>query len=195
MKKLLVLFAVTALTLPLSAQTKFGVKGGVMLQSESINSTIYKRNNIGFTGGIYWYSELAFLPVYFQPELMYNAFGYRRYFCGRNSIPMCKDHPYASQHLTNSTLNLPVLLGIRIAFLRVNAGPDFRLATFKKNENYALHMSKYGFIAGGGVTLGPMDIDLRYRVSIDNSATNNVYPITFYDKGFATLTVGFKFGK
>jgi len=200
MKKLLLLFAVTTLTLPLAAQSKFGIKAGAMLQSESIGIAGIERNNSGFTGGIYWYSELLFLPVYFQPELMYNAFGYKRYLCGANDLPMCKEHSYDHQQFTNSTLSLPVLLGIRLAFLRVNAGPEFRLATFRKEENLALHMSKYGFIAGGGLTLGSMDIDLRYRVNLDDSALHYNYDdfkerFTFKDKGFTTLTIGFKFGK
>jgi len=194
MKKTLILFAIMALTLPLSAQSLFGIKAGAIFQSERFDNTTWERNNRGFTGGIYWYSKLAFLPIYIQPELMYNTFGYREPI--KFARPPGYEGPEYSKYVYSS-LNLPVLLGVKLAFLRVNAGPEFKLATFKKDEDYALLMSKYGFIAGGGLTFGPVDIDLRYRVNIDKSEINypNIKNAVLNDKGFTTLTLGLKLGK
>ena len=193
MKKAIVLFVVMILALNLSAQSKFGIKAGAIFQSEKFDDVNLERNKTGFTAGIYWYSKLLFLPIYVQPELMYNTYGYKAPVAHATRISMVPKH----EEYVHSSLNMPLLLGVKLAFLRVNAGPEFRLATFKKDEDYALRLSKYGFLAGGGLTFGPLDIDLRYRVNIDKSEINyqNIKNSVFNDKGFTTLTVGVKFGK
>ena len=82
----------------LSAQNVFGVKAGMMFQPE-VNGTrnlIYlyhpdgniimpdiTLDRMGFTGGIYWRSEFLYLPVFFQPELMYYGFNYKSYITSK----------------------------------------------------------------------------------------------------------------
>ena len=69
-----------------------------------------------------------------------------------------------------NTVQLPVLVGIKLLFLRVFAGPSFNLLTDTSNKsgkegvsfNSSVTKSAVAFQVGAGVEIGKFNIDIRY---------------------------------
>ena len=100
------------------------------------------------------------LPIlYIQPELMYTSHRFTMNLEGD-----------ASAKVSMKNLELPVMVGMKIAFLRVMAGPVFNLMNDTKNKLKKTSMAVTADITrplvsyqlGAGIELGHIGFDVRY---------------------------------
>ena len=164
MKKFILVCAVLCLTtIAASAQmVRFGVKGGITMLSTDVKGvasageghrwTEFKSKDAGWNLGVMARINLPLTNLYVQPELIYNHAAYKIF-----------DTDGKSAKLRYGNVELPVLLGFKILFLRANVGPTFTLATVDKNDVYEVKRPDVGFQAGLGATLGKITLDVRYH--------------------------------
>ncbi len=141
---------------------RFGVRGGV--QTQSIRAS--KDEMLGLFGADKDFGyQLGFmarfdLPIMFiQPELMYSSH--------RFTMDL-EDGVSGKVSLKN--VELPVMVGAKVAFLRVMAGPGFNLMNDTKNKmgrtsmavNSDITRSLLAYQLGVGVELGKIIFDVRY---------------------------------
>ncbi|MCY7350057.1 MAG: PorT family protein [Cytophagaceae bacterium] len=162
------------------------------------------RNNssstTGIVGGVFVRIGRKF---YVQPELLLSAKG--------GSFDIIQTG-LATQKIDVklTTLDLPLLLGIRLGPLRLNAGPMASL-TVSQNENLKEALDRYtnqpvnetlkkavfGYQAGIGATLLGVNLDLRYEGNLSDLSAVGIN--TSGDERFTTkvtlfqLTVGYGF--
>lgn len=138
---------------------KFGVKVGIQTQSldmvkSQFSTPLSAKNTFGYQIGLM--SRLSLASVYLQPELVY----------AHNGFDL--EGAATTQRLAVNTLEVPVLVGIKVLFLRFFAGPSFNLLTETKNKsdrpsiNSSFFKSAVGYQIGAGVELGGLNVDLRY---------------------------------
>ena len=97
--------------------------------------------------------------LYIQPELMYTSHRFTMNLEGD-----------ASAKVSMKNLELPVMVGMKIAFLRVMAGPVFNLMNDTKNKLKKTSMAVTADITrplvsyqlGAGIELGHIGFDVRY---------------------------------
>ena len=172
----------------------FGVRGGVNLSQLNTNSVVLssgvsasaltliqsnKANYTGWVGGIWM--RLGH-KVYIQPELLISAKGGKIGFfpAGINSQPITVDASYTN-------FDVPVLLGLKLGPVRLNAGPVASLAisenaSFKDaiNQYAAQNIKKIyqqasiGYQAGVGVDFGSFNLDLRYQGSFSDVVNQKI---------------------
>jgi len=162
MKKLILVCAVLCLTAgTASAQLlRFGVKGGLTMLSTDVKGvansssqwTDFKSRDMGWNLGVMARINLPLTNLYVQPELVYNHAAYKIF-----------DTSGKSAKVRYGNVELPVLLGFKILFLRANLGPTFTLATADKNDVYKVDRPDIGFQAGLGVTIKNITLDVRYH--------------------------------
>ncbi len=127
MKKIFIVLFTLLLAAPLYSQVQFGIKAGVStdftftdqtLQGTDIDVIIQSAEDAewGFQGGVFM--KAGFGGLYLQPELILatatNSVTYEDVEAG--GAPVIYNQKFTK-------LNIPVLLGFKVAFLRVNAGP------------------------------------------------------------------------
>ena len=131
MKKLLAILLVILITIPAISQIKFGLKAGVSTTTVTMNdlvkvtsgSTTYTVDAIsnakyGFHGGAFL--RLSLLGVYLQPELLFST-RTNEYVISDKSTPQSTASYVAKQNFNK--LEIPVMVGLRLGPLRLNAGP------------------------------------------------------------------------
>jgi hypothetical protein len=181
MKKLIVLAIVVLFALPGFSQVKFGLKAGVSTTSLSMPSiktitsgqTTYTVDALtaakyGFHGGAF--VRITLFGVYIQPEFLFAT----------------RSNEYTVINVTNQTspvsyvvkqnfnkLDIPVMVGLKLGPLRINAGPaaTFLINSPKElinNPDYKDRYSKMtiGYQAGLGFDLLMFTFDLRYEGSL-----------------------------
>ena len=139
---------------------RFGVKGGITMLSTDVKGvagsdnrwTEFKSKDMGWNLGVMARINLPLTNLYVQPELLYNHAAYKVF-----------DTSGKSAKLRYGNIELPVLLGFKILFLRANIGPTFTLATIDKNDVYKVERPDVGFQAGLGATIKNITIDVRYH--------------------------------
>ena len=164
MKKIILVLAVLSLTAATaSAQlVRLGAKAGLTMLSTDVKGVSnaaqgtrwdqFKSKNIGWQAGLMARINLPLTNLYVQPELMYNHATYQLLKTGGES-----------EKLNYANIELPVLLGFKLLFLRANVGPTFTLANITGGDVYTIKTPDVGFQAGLGVTVKKVTIDLRYQ--------------------------------
>ncbi|MDX9930840.1 MAG: hypothetical protein RBS37_13430, partial [Bacteroidales bacterium] len=127
MKKFIVIVLALVLATPLFSQVKFGLKAGASTDFTFTNQTFQgtdfevilqkaKDAEWGFQGGVFM--RASFAGLYIQPELILatatNSVTYEDVEAG--GAPVVYNQKF-------NKLNIPVLLGVKVGPLRINAGP------------------------------------------------------------------------
>jgi hypothetical protein len=173
MKKLLAVILVAFIAIPVFSQVKFGIKAGVATTTVPTYDPVSGTNTIkalkdasyGFHGGIFL--RLSFLGMYLQPEVVFATNSYE-YNVKQGT------NPEILKKQTFNKLDVPVLVGIKLGPLRLNAGP---VATVQIGSPEALiddpnftKMYKgatFGYQAGAGFDLfKKLTFDVRYEGSL-----------------------------
>ncbi|MBO9640117.1 MAG: PorT family protein [Siphonobacter aquaeclarae] len=199
MKKCLVLMGIlwaTAISTYAQRNVPFfqlGIKGGTnlsqlktgdFLANGQYNGQTLRENleqswatRAGFVGGIYMRFGRR---IFIQPEVLYSGKG------GSYTVQVLDDqgNPVGSPQqvkVKTENIDVPVLLGLRLGPLRLNAGP---VASFVINTNESIkeaitkytnedwhdtfNQATWGYQLGGGVDIGKFNIDVRYENSVSN---------------------------
>jgi hypothetical protein len=202
------ILTITLMTLVLStfAQLPFaiGIKGSI--NSSKITTDDYKVSNFNYANfksdAKSGYNLGAFArlgtKIYLQPELLY---------CVRNS----ESHSGStSQTLKLKTIQIPVLLGIKVidlklASIRAFTGPAMSYVLKGSDITYANITGSAGdpknyknniwdWQLGAGVDVGPIVVDVRYEWGLSNTSGGNISQVGFVNKGNTlTFSLGFKF--
>lgn len=186
MKKLCFLWLVFFLgTGIMSAQHfSFGLKGGLnysklkfddVVNIASGASTYSLKSDESFQGfHVGAFARLRLGGIYIQPELYFNTSG------GRVLIEEMQDSPQPVQSVKDiryNKLDLPVLLGIKLGPLRVNAGPVATVLLSEDNKAGDIipdlvslsSSATLGYQAGFGIDiLKFLTLDYRYEGSLSN---------------------------
>jgi len=185
MKKFILIVLSVFIVLPAFSQVKFGLKAGLSttnLKMEDVKTltsgeTEYVVNalkgaNYGFHGGAF--VRFGMLGFYVQPELL---------FASRTDEYTIADADNPTAEIIKkqqfNQLDLPIMLGLKVGPLRLNAGPSARLLInsptdliedpdFKARYNNIT----FGYQAGIGVDIiKRLTIDLRYEGSLQKYQT------------------------
>lgn len=179
MKKIIVLIFACVTAVSVSGQINFGVKAGVSTTNLSMpsiatitsGSSSYTINALttaryGFHGGIFF--RFTLLGIYLQPEFLFTT----------------RTNEYTVQNIqaTSSTivkqnfnkLDIPVMLGVKLGPLRLNAGPSGSLLINSPkdliaNPDYKNRYNRMtiGYQAGVGLDiLKFLTLDVRYEGSL-----------------------------
>lgn len=175
MKKILVILSVFLLALPLYSQVKFGIKAGAStdftftnqtLQGTNINVILQKAKNAewGIQGGVFM--RASFAGFYLQPEFLLAT--------ATNSVSYDDVEQGGAPVIYNqkfNKINIPVLLGYKIGFFRLNAGPAAAiLITDPKEiiEGATYKRATFGYQAGVGIdVLKRLTFDVRYEGNLN----------------------------
>ena len=183
MKKFILIVLSVLIVLPAFSQVKFGLKAGLSttnlkmedLKTLTSGETQYvvdaiKGANYGFHGGAF--VRFSMLGFYVQPELL---------FASRTDEYKVTelDNPVVIVKQQFNQLDLPIMLGLRLGPVRLNAGPAARLLINSPkdlidNPDFkAMYNSlTFGYQAGIGVDLiKRITIDLRYEGSLQKYQT------------------------
>jgi len=174
----LLLSAVLILTMaPLFGQIEFGLKAGVSsldlsdseLSVTSADATQLKlaiaEANYGFHFGVY--SRVKLLNIYIEPALLFNS----------SHINYTLQEGIFDESIVTSTktekfnkLDIPVMVGIKTGFLRLQAGPVAHLHISSLSEltdvdGYSQQFSTatYGFQLGAGIDILKVRLDVNYE--------------------------------
>jgi len=179
MKKLLVFIMAVFIALPAVSQVNFGVKLGVNTSSITMadartvisGSTSYliekaKGANFGIYGGLFLRVNIS--KLYIQPELLLST---RSNDYTVTNIKTQIDSTIA-QNFTR--LEIPVMVGVKLGPVRLNAGPAASLLLNSPKEliadpDFETIYSKmsFGYQAGIGLDLlNKLTFDLRYEGSL-----------------------------
>lgn len=207
MKKILFLLLATLLAAPLYSQVTFGLKAGVStdfpyssqeLVDGGVDLVLEDLENAqwGFQGGAFL--RASFAGFYVQPELLIAT--------ATNTLTLegTVDGDPFKQVLDQkfTKLNIPVMLGFKMAFFRIHAGPTASIlfndpkeladveATYKK--------ATFGYQAGVGVDLlKRLTVDVRYEGNLSKFGEEVVISgetFTFDDRSSSlVIHVGFMF--
>jgi hypothetical protein len=160
----LFLLAMFALIFVNAQSFGLGAKGGLNFSKLSNeNSLAYSATSsaTGLVGGAW--ARVGFLGFFVQPEVL---------FTQRKGAFTSKVDSTAVIN-TLSYIDVPVLFGYKLLFLRLNAGPNFQFLVNAKQKATSVardrtfskdnfNNSNIGFQAGVGVDLLKISLDLRY---------------------------------
>ena len=187
-----VVFCCAAGSLSAKGPIVFGVRAG--LQTQGLNPSTGADLGIANADKDFGY-QLGFLArfnlpiLYIQPELMYTSHRFTMNLEGD-----------ASAKVSMKNLELPVMVGMKIAFLRVMAGPVFNLMNDTKNKLKKTSMAVTADITrplvsyqlGAGIELGHIGFDVRYggqfkRADMTVVKGENLFPRLDMDKALEEL--------
>lgn len=168
MKKLLFAAVMTLFAVNASAQfgiIRFGVKGGLISDNIDIvkggksGSTVLSSDSkLGWQVGLM--SRVNLPMFHIQPEVLFNKHAYTLKSTANNSRADVKVN----------TVDIPVLMGLRLLMLRMEAGPVFNVMTetkVKHNRNASHHVdvdrSSISFALNLGVDIYKVNFDIRYN--------------------------------
>lgn len=153
---------------------------------------------LGITGGLF---ARFGRKIYIQPEVLFSVKG------GKFDI-IRQGLETQSIHAKIGTIDLPVLLGVRLGPLRINAGPMASLpvldgnlkTTFaeytKQPFSETTKKAQMGYQAGVGLSLLGLQLDLRYEGSLRKTTIQDVNELTNLSSSRSNLwqlTAGFGF--
>ncbi len=192
------------------AQVEFGLRMGVSSQDLKANDLFLESNNFnnvkvsladasyGYQLGLY--TQVKAFGLTITPEIHFNSneYEYRveNFDEGETISKVLKDR--------YQYLDIPVLLGVKLAFLRLYAGPEVHYFVNSYSElvdyqgfNEAFEKVNYGAIVGGGINVGRLRLDLRYESNFSNFEDHLFYennPLNFNtDDTRMIVSVGWKF--
>ncbi len=175
MKKFIVIVLALVLATPLFSQVKFGLKAGASTDFTFTNQTFQgtdfevilqkaKDAEWGFQGGVFM--RASFAGLYIQPELILatatNSVTYEDVEAG--GAPVVYNQKF-------NKLNIPVLLGVKVGPLRINAGPAASVMISDPKEiieGATYKRATFGYQAGLGFDLlKRLTFDLRYEGNLN----------------------------
>ena len=175
MKKFIVIVLALVLAVPLYSQVKFGLKAGASTDFTFTDQTIQgtdfevilqnaKDAEWGFQGGVFM--RASFAGFYIQPELLLatatNSVTYDDVEAG--GAPVIYNQKF-------NKLNIPVLLGVKVGPLRLNAGPAASVMISDPKEiieGATYKGATFGYQAGLGFDLfKKLTVDLRYEGNLN----------------------------
>lgn len=175
MKKFIVIILALVLAAPLYSQVKFGIKAGASTDFTFTDQTFQGTNfNVilqnakdaewGFQGGVFM--RASFSGFYIQPELLLAT--------ATNSVTYEDVEAGGAAEIYSqkfNKLNIPVLLGVKVGPLRLNAGPAASvMITDPKEiiEGATYKRATFGYQAGVGFDLlKRISFDLRYEGNLN----------------------------
>jgi hypothetical protein len=175
MKKFFIVIFTLLLAAPLYSQVQFGIKAGVStdftftdqtIEDADIDVIIQSAENAewGFQGGVFM--KAGFGGFYLQPELILatatNSVTYEDLEAG--GAPVVYNQKFTK-------LNIPLLLGFKIAFLRINAGPAAAVMIGEPKDiidGATYKGATFGYQAGLGFDfLKRLTFDIRYEGNLN----------------------------
>jgi len=175
MKKFFIVIFTLLLAAPLYSQVQFGIKAGVStdftftdqtFEGTDIDVIIQSAEDAewGFQGGVFM--KAGFGGFYLQPELILatatNSVTYEDVEAG--GAPVIYNQKFTK-------LNIPVLLGFKIAFLRINAGPAAAVMIGEPKDiidGATYKGATFGYQAGVGFDLfNKLTFDIRYEGNLN----------------------------
>lgn len=137
---------------------KLGVKAGAIINQNKLTvaGAEYKSAPAGFDVGLQMQVKIPVVGIFVQPEVLY-SYSSSKYNVVTGQV----------KSVTNQ-LDVPVMLGWKIAFFRVQAGPVFSFPFTNMNGNLGgvgANFKDYntGYVAGVGFDIGRFTLDARYQ--------------------------------
>ena len=182
MKKFIVILFVVLISIPVFSQIKFGLKAGVSTTSLSMptiktissGTTSFTVDALtaakyGFHGGAF--VRLTLFGVYIQPELLFSTRSNE--YTVINTTNQSAPVSFVVKQTFNK-LDIPVMLGLKLGPIRLNAGPAASLLINSPKDlisdpDYKSRYSRMtiGYQAGLGFDLlSILTFDLRYEGSL-----------------------------
>ena len=182
MKKIIVIAFVVLVSIPAFSQIKFGLKAGVSTNSLSMptiktissGTTSFTVDALtaakyGFHGGAF--VRLTLFGVYIQPELLFSTRSNE--YTVINTTNQSAPVSFVAKQTFNK-LDIPVMLGLKLGPIRLNAGPAASLLINSPKDlisdpDYKSRYSRMtiGYQAGLGFDLlSILTFDLRYEGSL-----------------------------
>lgn len=144
---------------------EFGIKAGINSQNldvvnkKTVQDFVSSDNKLGMHFGLQ--SRINLLAIFVQPELVY-TFNKYDMSLEQNALN------YTSK-VKVQTIDLPVMVGFKLLFLRAYAGPVFNLMTDTNNSSpkdlamgVTFDKSAMSFAAGLGLDIKNITFDVRY---------------------------------
>jgi hypothetical protein len=179
MKKLMLIGVAIILSAPAFSQIKFGIKAGAetttvptyQLGNGEATIDALKDASWGYHAGIFLRFNLGL--IYLQPEAVFASTSFD-YNVSTTTLPELRTQKF-------NRLSIPVLLGLKLGPLRLNAGPAASIMigspsaliddpNFKNMYKSAV----YGYQAGVGVDIGNLTLDARYAGSLGEKYGDSV---------------------
>jgi opacity protein-like surface antigen len=175
MKKIIVIILTLVLAAPIYSQVKFGIKAGASTDFTFTDQTLdgasfevvlqnAKSAEWGFQGGVFM--RATFGGLYIQPELLFAT--------ATNSVTYEDVEEVGGPVIYNqkfNKLNIPILIGIKVGPLRINAGPAASVMISEPKEiieGATYKRATFGYQAGIGVDLfKKLTLDLRYEGNLN----------------------------
>jgi len=185
MKKLILIVLAVFIVLPAFSQIKFGLKAGlsttnvkmkdlITLTSGDTEYTVdaLKAANYGFHGGAF--VRFSLLGFYIEPELLF-ASRTDEYKVTDVNVPASE----IIKKLQFNQLDIPIMLGVKLGPVRLNAGPSARLLINSPKDLIdspdfkAMYTNfTFGYQAGLGIDIiKRITVDLRYEGSLQKYQT------------------------
>lgn len=189
MKKLLLFLCALIIAINLAnAQFEYGIRMGVSTQGLNTDEILLESNTFhdlrvslgeaayGYHVGLY--TQLRAFGLTISPELIFNSNSYEYKIIdgslGEGVTKLIKDQ--------YQYIDLPVLVGLKLGFLRAYLGPEvhYFINNYSKlleHEGFQEQINKinYGAIAGAGVNLGKLRLDVRYEINFDDFESHIFY--------------------
>ena len=185
MKKFILIVFSVLIVLPAFSQVKFGLKAGLSttnlkmsdLKTLTSGETQYvvdaiKGANYGFHGGAF--VRFSMLGFYVQPELLFasRTDEYTVADAANPTVETIKKQQF-------NQLDLPIMLGLKVGPIRLNAGPSARLLINSPKDlidnpdfKSMYNSLTFGYQAGIGVDIiKRLTLDLRYEGSLQKYQT------------------------
>lgn len=169
-----------------------GVKGGANfsnLQTEGLTITkpgasvqdFFKNNSSNRTGYVVGAYARIGRKLFIQPEILLSSKGGTfEIFKNGSTTPVNVDVKF-------SQIDIPVLIGLKLGPLRLNAGPmaslnvgqgnqlgDALKAYSTQNINKTIEQATFGYQAGIGIDIRSFNLDLRYEGGLSNISQLNL---------------------
>jgi len=209
MKKISILLLLFICSLKGYSQLEIGLKFGLNTTNITNNAIVYHNDDqhleidlteaeYGYHLGIY--SRLSIASFYLEPIAQFNSsqIHYKiTEFTEGEIINSIKSEKF-------STLDIPILFGIKMGFLRLQTGPVAHINIDSKSElieidgyEQKFKEASYGFQIGAGIDIWKLRMDVNYEGNFSRFADHlsiNGTDLAFNDAASRILfTVGYKF--
>lgn len=186
MKKFLFLSLLLCTVFAAQAQFKFGIRGGIssldfdpmpIITGDESLEVAFQDASYGVHGGIF--ARIG-KKVYLQPEILFNS----------NTVDYNVTDFSGSELLKEryQFVDIPLLVGVKLGFLRVQAGPvghifvnsTSEIAEKFSNYEQTFEDMTYGYQAGIGFDLGKLVVDLKYEGNFEKYGEHFTFNDTQY---------------